>query len=748
MIPEGELSTTAVISGFRDPVKSAAETDLLTAWERAGLYLNDPSQGMLVKVWKLNGVIDRETGVVSVVVTAPGGVAPSEASRVLFSGVDITELDLSFDQNMNPFVAYVQAGQSKFYWYDPVAAAMVHTNLTGTTPRCTMDEKRAFNVSASDILLTYINAGNLCVRYQRERYTVEHVLKTGVGATAKVISIALNSGFRVQWHLRNYALTDDPQALIQTTPFLADVVRDLCVKSGVPQEQINVEELWDDTVPGMLVASEEGYSEQIDWLRDMFVFDKAVYDKKVHWRKRNREPVAWIPYSDLVATSPVALEDTLADEQKLPREVNINHIDPDGGYAKNKQTASRRSNLVNARKKETIDSQLVLTVDQAATVALTKLKMYWGELVDYKFSTTIKYTRLTVTDVVMVEDAKGVWHRMQLRERNEDGKIIEWEAKQHGGEWVYGAKAYGNALPPPTSTTPGLVGETRFEILNLPALTDASDELGLFLAACGESTAWNGYQLLFSIDQGATYTEAFSVDTPSVIGDTLTQLEAEPPGYTYPSAQTVQVLVNFPLESVSYDQLMMRKNLCVIGDELLQFQTAELIEKIGERYRYRLSGLLRGRFYMPAETWAAGIRFVLIDPTVVFAPVQRSYLGMDLWYKAVSFGHSVDETTPVAYLYDEGISQREFPVSSVGAVRDGGNNVTVTWVGAARLGFDTAPYHSKYFRGYRVKFSDGHTIDTMSLTATYNAAPGGVTVQVCALNEITGEGPYSTAIAT
>lgn len=740
MMPnDGLPSSQAIVAAFVDPLRGPVE--YLYDYEFGGIALNDGSQGLNVQLWELRVVNDK---------TRVQVAAPNTPWTTLFDRTNpIQEAALAFDNNMNPFVVFTEEGGAAFYyWFDTADLTQKITALPDgcVTPRCCIDDKRTTQTSISDVVLAYLRGGSLYVRYQRERYTVEHLWQAGLGVQANIIDLGMNRQLRLQFWLRNA----NPVAgtAVFNEPFLGDVVKDLCIRSGLRTSQIDVTELYEDFVPGMLVASDEGYSEQIDWLRDMFMFDKAVYDKKVNWRKRNREPVAWIPYSDLVATSPVALEDTLADEQKLPREVNINHIDPNGGYAKNKQTASRRSNLVNARKKETIDSQLVLTVDQAATVALTKLKMYWGELVDYKFSTTIKYTRLTVTDVVMVEDAKGVWHRMQLRERNEDGKIIEWEAKQHGGEWVYGSKAYGNALPPPTSTTPGLVGETRFEILNLPALTDASDELGLFLAACGESTAWNGYQLLFSIDQGATYTEAFSVDTPSVIGDTLTQLEAEPEGYSYPSSQTVQVLVNFPLESVSYDQLMMRKNLCVIGDELLQFQTAELIEKIGERFRYRLSGLLRGRFYMPAETWAAGIRFVLIDPTVVFAPVQRSYLGMDLWYKAVSFGHSVDETTPVAYLYDEGISQREFPVSSVEAERDGSNNVTVTWVGAARLGFDTTPYHSKYFRGYRVKFSNGHTIDTMSLTATYNAAPGGVTVQVCALNEITGEGPYSTAIAT
>lgn len=743
MLPDNTLSPKAFVDGFSFPVKQPG--DLLVDWELAGVALNDPSEGLMVKLWKLTVEPNTDTGFQDVVVSAPG-VAPT----VLFSGNGITEAALSFDQNMNPFVAYLQSGVPKIYWYDPTIPAMTHTTLPAGCYdlRCTLDDKRQFNVGESDVVLGYVRAGNLCVRYQRERYAVENVLRTSIGSNARLVSMAMNNGARLQFRLRSYELTSDPGALIQSEPFLAEVVDDLCRKSGLKPEQFDVSELWSDTVPGIKITSTDGFGSDIDRLRDMFNFDKSVFDKMVHWPKRGREPVAWIPYSDLLASRDEPLAQTLVDEQKLPREIHIEHIDPDGGYAKNKQTARRRSNLVKAEKSETITSGLVLTADQAASAVLQKLKVRWNEQVEFKFTTSLKYTFVTTADVVMVEDAKGVWHRVRIDERNEDGKEIDWEATQDAGTRAYGTTLRGNALPPPTSTTPGIIGETRFEILNLPVQRGQDDELGLYLAACGESSGWAGYQLLFSTDEGASYSEAFQSENASIIGDTLTALLEEPAGYLYPSDQTVEVLVNFALSSVTYDQILQRKNMCVIGDEVLQFQTATLLEQVDGKYRYLLSGLRRGRFYTPAETWPQGTRFVFLDASVIFAPIDRTYLGADLWYKPVSLGVTADETVPTAYLFSEGLSQTEFPVSHVEAVRDGGNNVTVSWVGAARLGLDNAPYHSKYFRGYRVKFSNGHTIDSLNQVATYNSAPIGVTVQVCALNEITGEGPLSTALAT
>lgn len=165
-------------------------------------------------------------------------------------------------------------------------------------------------------------------------------------------------------------------------------------------------------------------------------------------------------------------------------------------------------------------------------------------------------------------------------------------------------------------------------------------------------------------------------------------------------------------------------------------------------YQYRLEGLVRGRYNTGVEHWPAGSRFILFDAAVKFVKAEKWMIGLDLYSKAVTFGATVDETVPLAYLFDTPYSQREWPPAMVQAARAGGD-VTVTWIEVMRLGRDTAPYHSKYCTGYRAKFSNGHTIDVGlgAETATYASAPAGLTVQVCALNSITGEGQFSEAIS-
>src|SRR5690606_35250660 len=99
MIPDHELAPVAFVSGYSFPVKGPTPADFLQDWELGGVALNDPSQGLSVKVWHAFATHDHDTDVVTVWVEAPGVPATE-----LFSGIGITEIALAFDQNMNPFV--------------------------------------------------------------------------------------------------------------------------------------------------------------------------------------------------------------------------------------------------------------------------------------------------------------------------------------------------------------------------------------------------------------------------------------------------------------------------------------------------------------------------------------------------------------------------------------------------------------------------------------------------------------------
>lgn len=737
MIPDGVLSTVAQFGPFVRPVRSVGE--YLSDYELAGVALRDGTRGMQVRTWVAYVMESRQ-----VWVSAPG-VAPS----LLFTrGVDIQELALAFDNNMNPFVAFREgalgtAGSSYIWWFDSTDSTQKFTALPAgvVNPRCCVDDHRASQSGNSDVVLSYIRAGSLYARYQRERYVTEHLLRSGLGTNAELVDLSMNRVWRLQWRLRNTLAT--PGAAVFAYPFVGDVVKDLAYRAGLPREAVDVSELYDDHIVGYPVSTDDDVASQLEPLSQAFFFDPTEYDRVLRFLPRGRNSVGRFTYEDLVDRDPGAFKQTVIQEDKLPKQVEISHLDPDGGYSRNTQRATRKSNMVKAKGNEEVDLPFTATADQAATIALKRIKMHWHEPVTYEFWLTVAFTEWVPTDSVEYLDEDNNLYYLRIETRNEDTGVLKFTAKKDGRGPVYGTQAVGLPLPPPISTTPGLVGETRLEILNIPVLRDQDDELGVYIAVAGSSSAWYGADVLISTDGGVNYYDAFTTEQPGTIGDTETDLRAEISS-EYGDNQSVIVKCNYGLESVSYESMLNNYNRCVIGDEVLQFQTAA---HLGDN-RYLLTGLVRGRYNTVPEAWPAGTRFVLLDSTVFFLQAQQWMIGKEIYLKPVSYGLTEDESTPTAYDYDVAVSQTEWPPHYVRSTRDGSDSVTVTFIPRPRLGIETAPNNSKYFTGYKVQFSDGFSALTTATTYTRASTPPGATVKVCGVNSITGDGEYSEEIPT
>lgn len=164
----------------------------LVDYERGGIALNDTSEGLLYQDWTLWLRGDD-------VVIKAENYAPNPPT-VLFTFTGITELSLAFDQNMNPFVAYVRDGEPWFWWWDPSPNDYVHVALPVDclTPRCCMDDKRdnAAGYGFSDVILAYARNDNIYTREQRNRYIDEDLFEANV--FARLIKIGMHGGNRLQ----------------------------------------------------------------------------------------------------------------------------------------------------------------------------------------------------------------------------------------------------------------------------------------------------------------------------------------------------------------------------------------------------------------------------------------------------------------------------------------------------------------------------------------------------------------------
>lgn len=200
VIPEQRLSTEIIFSSTM--VENPQPTPLLSR-ERGGVALQDPSQGLQVRVWECTTISSGDLAIPDQVIVYAEGIEPV----VLFSALEVTEVSLAFDQNMRPFVAFVSVGAAKYYWYDSAIEDARISDLPAgsSSPRATLDDHRLLQSGTSDIIMVYIRDGNLYFRAERDRYTVEYLLRADINLeiiSPTVHYIAMNHVNRLQISVR------------------------------------------------------------------------------------------------------------------------------------------------------------------------------------------------------------------------------------------------------------------------------------------------------------------------------------------------------------------------------------------------------------------------------------------------------------------------------------------------------------------------------------------------------------------
>lgn len=188
MIPANSLTSEPILGNYLFPDNLA--TSKTRDYELGGVALNDPSQGLRVQMWVCELVGNN------VVV-----YAESVPQTTLFTREGIEEISFTFDQNMNPAVAFVQNGVAWLWWFDSVPSEQVFTELGAdyVTPRVCLDDKRKLQSGTSDIILAYVRNENLYFRAQRDRFAVEYLLKSGVGGT--LVKVGMTDQRRLQFEL-------------------------------------------------------------------------------------------------------------------------------------------------------------------------------------------------------------------------------------------------------------------------------------------------------------------------------------------------------------------------------------------------------------------------------------------------------------------------------------------------------------------------------------------------------------------
>ena len=207
MLPEGGLSLTPVEGAFIYDLGVGVSPTV--DYHTGGIDLQDTTKGLNYQMWR-GRLLSPESEDSRIVIDARF----SEEVEIL-KYPRMYEFNFCFDFTMRPMVVFlaketglVGAKEEQFkncyiYWYDNTIGKydLIFLGSAIRTPKFIIDDPREFEseyYSKSDACLFYWRSGGLYVRYLRDRFTIEHLLKRNVPYIERV---GMNEHTRLQWKL-------------------------------------------------------------------------------------------------------------------------------------------------------------------------------------------------------------------------------------------------------------------------------------------------------------------------------------------------------------------------------------------------------------------------------------------------------------------------------------------------------------------------------------------------------------------
>lgn len=533
--------------------------------------------------------------------------------------------------------------------------------------------------------------------------------------TAAAADAGLSGTYGVNWPvtLSEAGKADDGATLADAgSAPLPEIVSDICQRSGLTEDEIDVTGLSGDVLGYSLTRQASGRG-NLDPLARAFRFMGIESGAHIRFQHIDLQTsVGTVGHDDLGATSDgqtVALvKRTRAQETELPSAVNVVYKARTADYQASTQSARRSA--TGSLQEVAVEVPIVLNDAQAADIAAQALYDAWAGRVSNEWHTTREFVDMEPGDPIEIDDGEMV-HRVLITEKVEDGALINWKGRDIDPSVL----ASPGAVSPTSGggSTVRFDGPMKLEAMDIPLLRPADDTGPHFLAAAsGYRPSWRGGRAFISHDDGTTYEGLKDMNTAATLGYAVGLLADFDGGNVVDESSTVQIrLHSGTLSSITRDQLLNSGNPALLGDEVIQFQRATLV---GTGV-YELSGLLRYRLGTERTgTHEVNERFVLlVDSTLVSMPQLAAEIGLAAKLKGVSFGLSLDDANAQDFTYAAVNLTPLAPMQlAVGVMGDGSMQATwrrrsrhiVPWLNAAALPL------GEVSEQYLVTVLDGDTI--------------------------------------
>jgi hypothetical protein len=538
----------------------------------------------------------------------------------------------------------------------------------------------------------------------QSNYCLSEILLTTTGFTLSVDSAAVSGGTALDFYFAALRLDSGRYLLMGVGGFyynigqlaiirrnqdgsVAAIVSDILSRAGYAAGDSDVSALADSLITGYVLQDPTSARHAIEPLQAYTPFDLIETAGQLKAVLRGGDASATLPSSEARAallgkTQPPALLTVRSQEMDLPREVCVDAIDPSRNYEVNSQRARRIATSAKSTQKITLP--IVCSAGTAKQIAERLLFTAWAERNLIKLSVSRAWLALDPSDVVDL----GNGNLLRVTSITQSGGLVQIEGfYSYAASLDSAAVADGGQAIIASASAP--VASILY-LLDLPLLHATDDQPGVYVAASG-LTGWRGATVMRSSD-GASYSAVAQMPLAASCGIATSVLSSGSALYPDNANSVTVQMSQDELSSCGWIDLTTGSNAALLGNEIIQFQTATLIGP----GLYRLSNLLRGRrgTESATTTHAIGEAFVLLQAgTVDFLAARLSDRGATYDFRALTTSQSLSDAQDYAFTYG---MRTLCPLSPVltKAARSGGTtgDLTLTWARRARLNAEWVDY--------------------------------------------------------
>lgn len=472
--------------------------------------------------------------------------------------------------------------------------------------------------------------------------------------------------------------------------FLDGIIKEVSagarLETALGSAEVDATDLAGIPIDGFTVSSDRTYRERIEQLMAVYNFGACESDGKITFQRKDCFNTYPIPVYDLGAKEGDKGEDEIYQverkhDRELPKSLTVNYLSLDKDYQAGALTAIRVN--TNSENTASLDVSFCLTDARAKELSEQKLYEAWIRRSTVSAALGPYWAFLSPGDILDV-DLAGRKRLIQLTKTTLGAPIVlKLEGTDVGGNtYRRTERSADEEVKPSPMKEPSPV---TVEFLDIPRLpNDTRADPVLYLAATGNP--YYGANVFETKDGGASWLLKAQITNQSTMGIVTTKLAPGPTEVWDEGNSLTVVLTSGTLESRPELDVLNGFNAAVIGQEIIQFRIATLVDK----NTYVLSGLLRGRLGTEDQVSShnVGERFVLLEAggfEAMAAPVSD-------WYSPRSYrvGPANKPVTDAIYIEgnftNTGRMFQPWSVCHVSGKRDASNNLIISWTRRDRSG--------------------------------------------------------------